>query len=113
MGLANVRALDVANMKVKVDSEIVVNWAKGEYVAKSERLQLYLQRVWEEHNQFWSFTIERIPSKGQLEARPASSATSGMDDTKLPWETITKVVEVLAMENMISEVVDAIPKWGS
>lgn len=57
------RALDVAYVKVKADSKIVINQVKGKYMAKSKRLRLYLKRVWEEQNRFQRFTIERISQK--------------------------------------------------
>ncbi|XP_040998189.1 uncharacterized protein LOC121244235 [Juglans microcarpa x Juglans regia] len=48
VGLAILRTLGVTNVKVMADSKVVVNQVKGKYVAKIERLHLYLQQVWKE-----------------------------------------------------------------
>ncbi|XP_041003985.1 uncharacterized protein Mb2253c-like [Juglans microcarpa x Juglans regia] len=60
-GLSIAEALGVTEVKVKVDSQVVVNQVLGVYKMKSKNLKKYLQLAWEKRDQFCHFSIEQIP----------------------------------------------------
>lgn len=57
-GLYLARELGVKEVKVKIDSQLVVGQVQGDYGAKDDRMKQYLTIVEEEKSQFIHFIIQ-------------------------------------------------------
>lgn len=60
-GFAIAKELGVSKVDVYTNSLLVINQVTGEYLAKWDKLKLYLQWVWEWRDRFQYFSICQIP----------------------------------------------------
>ena len=56
-----VKALGVKNLKLKIDSKLVVGQMTNEYKAKEERMKKYLKLTTQLINKFDDIKVEQIP----------------------------------------------------
>ena len=56
-----VKALGIKNVKLKIDSKLVVGQMTNEYKAKEERMKKYLKLTTQLINKFDDIKVEQIP----------------------------------------------------
>jgi len=67
-GLQAVRALSVRNLRIKCDSQLIVNQTTGEYETRDERMIKYQALVREELAKLAKYEIEQIPRADNSQA---------------------------------------------
>lgn len=91
------------HLKVKVisifcDSQFVVNQVKGEYVARSERITSYPDKVKDELNKFKSYDINQIPRAENNNADALAKLATSKDSALLRIISV-KVINKLSIKN--------------
>lgn len=76
VGLDIAQHMGITALEVFSDSQIIVNQVRGEYSAKEERMQQYLEKVTTLIPGFSYFTITRIPRKQNVRADELSKLSS-------------------------------------
>ncbi|KAH9289465.1 hypothetical protein KI387_033582, partial [Taxus chinensis] len=61
LGMRAAKERGIKNLKVQSDAELVVNQVKRIYQVKNERLRNYRNVVWDNIEEFDTFSIESIP----------------------------------------------------
>ncbi|XP_026451809.1 uncharacterized protein LOC113352171 [Papaver somniferum] len=79
IGLKSVKQLDARNVKLVIDSMLVVNQFLGTYGAKEERITLYLDHTRELANEFDQFSIGQRPRLENMHADALAYLSSAVD----------------------------------
>ncbi|XP_034225500.1 uncharacterized protein LOC117635261 [Prunus dulcis] len=78
-GLCVAKELTIKKLAIYSDSQLIMNQASGEYMAKHLRMILYLDKVQELLNAFPTFTIQRVPWAENAHADALPSLGSALD----------------------------------
>ncbi|XP_070013686.1 uncharacterized protein [Nicotiana sylvestris] len=90
-GLELARELRINQIIIKSDSQLVVNQMLGTYLAREERMQQYLEKVWELIKQFQAWKVIQIPRKENVKADALANLAFATD---VASDTNTSVIHL-------------------
>nr|GEY92238.1 reverse transcriptase domain-containing protein [Tanacetum cinerariifolium] len=97
VGLRIPQEMEIKSLAIFVDSQLLVNQIKGNYVAKQSTIKEYLQKTKEALKGFDSYTIEHI-RRNQNKKADALSKLASMTFKHLTKEVLVKVLPKRSIE---------------